>query len=67
MTKKEVRYYDVFVGPEVGKQALLSGVEGHPTVANGTAVGRIVYTSTVVRVGEGGEFETLNSVYRPIA
>lgn len=45
---------------EVGKRISLVGVTGHPSKAHECDA----ITSRVIRVGENGEFETLNTIYR---
>lgn len=37
-------------------------LKGHQNVSNTT----YCYTSQVIRVGDNGEFETLNTIYKPI-
>ncbi len=44
----------------IGIPALLFGVKGHPFV-NGQG---FVRTSRVIRLSGGGEFETMNTIYR---
>lgn len=61
---KSIAHYRQLVDrPVIGESALLLGVPDHPKGLRG----RIVATSPVVRVGEDGEFETLNTVYRRLA
>ena len=49
---------------DVGGYSLISPID-HPN-PNGTVSNKsFVLTSRVVRVGENGEFETQNTVYRP--
>jgi diphthamide synthase (EF-2-diphthine--ammonia ligase) len=59
--KPVVHYDQCFTKPEEGKCMMLSRTWDHPSLQN---AGSMVRTSTVVRVGEDGEFETLNSIYR---
>lgn len=56
-----------FIPDVVGKGAMVWPVD-HPNhlfsqnVSNETAC----FTSAVIRIGENGEFETLNTIYKPV-
>lgn len=58
--KPIVRYCLLASPLVVGEGAMIMGVLDHPAKLKG----EMVYTSDVVRVGEKGEFETRNTVYR---
>jgi hypothetical protein len=61
---KKIVHYDQLIYPlQVGRSARLTRTWDHPgpNVAN---AGSNVKTSWVVRIGEDGEFETENSIYR---
>lgn len=60
MDKPVVRYCILASPLVVGKGAMLIGVLDHPAKLRG----EMVCTSDVVRIGENGEFETRNTVYR---
>lgn len=61
MNKPVVHYDQCFTKPQVGKSMILSRTWDHPRLQN---AGSVVQTSAVVRVGERGEFETMNTIYR---
>lgn len=46
----------------INEGALIFGLKNHP---NPNLKGDVVHTSVVVNVGENGEFETMNTMYRP--
>lgn len=60
---KPVAYYKTAVKtPYPGERAFLMGVTGHH---NPDIKGDSVITSPVLKVGALGEFETVNTIYRP--
>jgi hypothetical protein len=61
--KPVVHYDQVISHLIVGQVAFLTRTWDHPGPNVGNA-GSTVMTSPLVRVGEDGEFETLNSIYR---
>lgn len=63
--KPIVKYHRTWGRLEVGESALVAGLTGHPRQESGELDGDFVETSRIVRVGENGEFETLNTVYQP--
>ena len=64
MRKPIVRYKPTgYDNVELDKQALIAPMTHTSPYVSNT---RYVITSTVVRIGENGEFETKNSIYRPI-
>jgi hypothetical protein len=63
--KPVVTYHGLHSPLEIGMYAIITGLRGHPRQSTGQLDGDFVYTSAIVRVGDGGEFETLNTVYRP--
>jgi hypothetical protein len=63
--KPVVKYHRLLSPLVEGQSAFVAGLTGHPRQETGDLEGQYVQTSTVVRVGEAGEFETLNTVYRP--
>lgn len=49
-----------------GERAVLHNVVDHPNTRRvSNTPGKLVFTSTVVAVGEGGAFETINTQYVP--
>jgi hypothetical protein len=60
-------YYQ-FIPKEPGQRAMVYPVD-HPNHLPVHCVSneKMCFTSTVIRVGENGEFETLNTIYRPVA
>lgn len=65
MGKPIVEYTELLGSAEAGKSACIYGVHGHPRWTDGTGLAKLLHTSTVVAVGKDGEFETLNTFYRP--
>ena len=63
--KPIVKYHRLLSKLVVDESAFIAGLTGHPRQDSGDLEGQYVQTSRVVRVGENGEFETLNTVYRP--
>jgi hypothetical protein len=63
--KPVVKYHRLLSPLVEGQSAFLAGLTGHPGQASGQLEGQYVQTSRIVRVGENGEFETLNTVYQP--
>ena len=63
--KPIVKYHRLLSALTVGESAYIAGLTGHPRQDTGDLEGQYVITSRVVRVGEKGEFETLNTVYQP--
>ena len=62
--KATVQYACLHTVPEVGHHVVLVPVDHtSPFVSNY----RPATTSKVVRVGENGEFETMNTIYKPMA
>lgn len=60
--KPTAHYGSIVVAPKVGQMAVLVGAYGHHRI--GTDDKKTYWTSEVVNVGTGGEFETLNTIYR---
>lgn len=58
--KPVVFYKGAITEPRVDGVVILERVENHPAGLRG----ELVRTSRVVRVGENGEFETENTIYR---
>lgn len=63
--KPVVTYHRRYGEPVIGQSVTIAGLTGHPRQASGRLDGDYVRTSAVVRVGVDGEFETLNTIYRP--
>jgi hypothetical protein len=61
--KPSVVYTETVYPPAVGESAIVLGIAGH-THGLIDDVADAAITSEVVRVGEDGEFETLNTIYR---
>lgn len=66
--KPVVHYKELFTKPIVGKNMILTPID-HTNHVEGQGVTntKMARTSTVVAVGENGEFETLNTQYKPCA
>ena len=47
---------------ELGQTAQIFGVQDHPRLG----FERVVFTTKVVAVRENGEFETRNTIYKPV-
>lgn len=62
MEKKVVHYSAMLIEPKVGYPAIVLPVD-HPDTDNVSNL-EFATTSRVVRVGNNGEFETLNTIYR---
>jgi hypothetical protein len=61
--KPTVGYGSVVNLIEVGERALIVGLYDHPRL--GTNETKTVLTSLIERIGEDGEFETTNTIYKP--
>ena len=44
----------------------LVDVTSHPTLVRDNNIPKLARTSLVIRVGTDGEFETLNTIYKPV-
>lgn len=64
--KPVVTYTGAIVPPQVNGVAIIVGIEGHPRQGSAGFRGGDIPTRTsrVVRVGENGEFEAENTIYR---
>lgn len=63
--KPVVHYEETDRSPVVGENVWISGIWGHPRLGNVPNDGyQGAYTSEILRVGNDGEFETLNTIYR---
>lgn len=58
--KPEIKYYQAYFGPIVGRSAIIRLAERHYSP---TAYTTQITTSQVVSVEENGNFETLNTKY----
>lgn len=64
--KPVVTYTHAVVPARVNSVAIIVGIQGHPDQGSAHLTGgdKAARTSRVVRVGEAGEFETENTIYR---
>ena len=62
---KPVVHYTPTIGDkiELNQSGIIRGVVDHPYIS---PLSPWVVTSKIIRLGENGEFETLNTIYRPI-
>lgn len=62
---KPVVLYHEATSARVGEVVWLFGIKDHPSLADRPVTDSVgIRTSPVVRVGDDGEFETLNTIYR---
>jgi hypothetical protein len=62
--KPVVTYKEALSQLAVGDVAFITALEGHPRQGTADLEGSFARTSMIVRVGENGEFETENTIYK---